>query len=70
MKLTESVRTPLNVLSGCAQLLNNPDSDLDWDDLQTISKQIDENCERIARAINKKHDSKQNEQAKGDSKQS
>ena len=70
MKLTDSVRTPLNVLSGCAQLLNNPDSDLDWDDLQAISKQIEENCGRISRAINKKPDSKQNEQAKEAPKQS
>lgn len=63
-QLSEEVRGSLNVISGFSQVLSNPNPDLDWDDLRAISKQIQENCDRIGHTIDKTLDPKASEKSK------
>ena len=52
-QISHEVRTPLNVLSGFSQVLAAPDMDIDANELQSISKKIVENSERITQLVDK-----------------
>lgn len=52
-QISHEVRTPLNVLSGFSQVLATPDIELDSSELQSISKKIVENGERITHLVDK-----------------
>lgn len=52
-QISHEVRTPLNVLSGFTQVLAAPDIEITADELQSISKKIVENSERITRLVDK-----------------
>jgi signal transduction histidine kinase len=52
-QISHEVRTPLNVLSGFTQVLAAPDIEISADELQSISKKIVENSERITRLVDK-----------------
>ena len=52
-QISHEVRTPLNVLSGFSQVLATPDIEIDSNELQSISKKIVENSERITQLIDK-----------------
>lgn len=47
------VRTPLNALQGFTQVLANPDFNVSNEELQTISKMMQENSDRITRIVDK-----------------
>lgn len=52
-QISHEVRTPLNVLSGFSQVLAAPDIDISSEELQSISKKIVENSERITHLVDK-----------------
>jgi signal transduction histidine kinase len=52
-QISHEVRTPLNVLSGFTQVLAAPDIEISAEELQSISKKIVENSERITRLVDK-----------------
>ena len=52
-QISHEVRTPLNVLSGFTQVLAAPDIEITADELQSISKKIVENSERITQLVDK-----------------
>ena len=52
-QISHEVRTPLNVLSGFAQVLAAPDIEINSEELQSISRKIVENSERITRLVDK-----------------
>ena len=52
-QISHEVRTPLNVLSGFSQVLAAPDIELSGDDLQSFSRKIVENSERITHLVDK-----------------
>lgn len=52
-QISHEVRTPLNVLSGFTQVLASPDIEITSDELQSISKKIVENSERITHLVDK-----------------
>ena len=52
-QISHEVRTPLNVLSGFTQVLASPNIEISSDELQSISKKIVENSERITHLVDK-----------------
>ena len=52
-QISHEVRTPLNVLSGFSQVLASPDIEIDGEELQSISKKIVSNSERITKLVDK-----------------
>ena len=52
-QISHEVRTPLNVLSGFTQVLAAPDIEIDSSELQSISKKIVENSERVTQLMDK-----------------
>ena len=52
-QISHEVRTPLNVLSGFAQVLAAPDIRISSDELQSISQKIVDNSERITHLVDK-----------------
>lgn len=52
-QISHEVRTPLNVLSGFSQVLAAPDIEISSEELQSISRKIVENSERITRLVDK-----------------
>lgn len=52
-QISHEVRTPLNVLSGFTQVLAAPDIEIDSKELQSISKKIVENSERVTQLMDK-----------------
>lgn len=52
-QISHEVRTPLNVLSGFSQVLAAPDIEISSEELQSFSKKIVENSERITRLVDK-----------------
>ena len=52
-QIPHEVRTPLNVLSGFTQVLANPNIEIDNNELQSISKKIVDNSERITHLVDK-----------------
>ena len=52
-QISHEVRTPLNVLSGFAQVLATPDIEISSDELQSISQKIVDNGERITKLVDK-----------------
>ena len=52
-QISHEVRTPLNVLSGFSQVLAAPDIEISTDELQSISRKIVENSERITNLVDK-----------------
>ncbi len=52
-QISHEVRTPLNVLSGFTQVLADPNIEIDNNELQSISKKIVDNSERITHLVDK-----------------
>ena len=52
-QISHEVRTPLNVLSGFSQVLASPDIEIDGEELQSISRKIVDNSERITKLVDK-----------------
>jgi len=52
-QISHEVRTPLNVLSGFTQVLASPDIEISGEELQSISRKIVDNSERITQLIDK-----------------
>ena len=52
-QITHEVRTPLNVLSGFAQVLADPHMEFDGNELQSISHKMIDNSDRITHLIDK-----------------
>ena len=52
-QITHEVRTPLNVLSGFAQVLASPDMEVDGKELKSISQKMIDNSDRITHLIDK-----------------
>ena len=52
-QISHEVRTPLNVLSGFTQVLADPNIEIDNSELQSISKKIVDNSERITHLVDK-----------------
>ncbi len=47
------VRTPLNALTGFAQVMANPDINISQEEMQSISKMMVENSERITKIVDR-----------------
>ena len=52
-QISHEVRTPLNILTGFTQVLADPEIKLDDEELQSISKKMVENSDRITNLVNK-----------------
>lgn len=52
-QISHEVRTPLNIVSGFSQVLATPDMKIDSEELQSISRKIVDNSERITKLIDK-----------------
>ena len=52
-EIFHEVRTPLNALQGFTQVLANPEITLSNEEIQKISKMMQENSDRITRIVDK-----------------
>ena len=50
-RMCDELRSPLSVLTGCSQVLANPDIELDSEERQSVSKMVAENAKRISQVV-------------------